>query len=57
MVRLALRGKAMICDRCGEVAETYMTEERGEIREDCQREIQRENRRQFGRARSQGQDG
>jgi len=47
----------MICDRCGEVAETYMTEERGEICEACQREIQQENRRQFGRARSQGQDG
>lgn len=47
----------MICDRCGEITETYMTEEHGEICEACLQTIQQENRRQFGRARPQGQDG
>ena len=47
----------MICDRCEEVTETYMTEEHGEICEVCLQAIQQENRRQFGRARPQGQDG
>lgn len=47
----------MICDRCGEITETYMTEDHGEICEACLQAIQQENRRQFGRARPQGQDG
>ncbi len=47
----------MICDRCGEITETYMTEEHGEICEACLQVIQQENRQQFGRARPQGQDG
>ena len=47
----------MICDRCGEITETYMTEEHGEICEACLQAIQQENCQQFGRARPQGQDG
>ena len=47
----------MICDRCGEIAETYMTEGHGEICESCQQQIEQENRQKFGRARPQGQEG
>ena len=47
----------MICDRCGEIAETYVIEEHGEVCAACLQAIQQENRRQFGRARPQGQDG
>ena len=32
----------MICDRCEEVTETYMTEEHGEICEACLQAIQQE---------------
>jgi len=27
----------MVCDRCGEIAETFMTEQHGELCEACQR--------------------
>ena len=47
----------MICDRCGEITETYMTEDHGEICEACLQAIQQEHRHRFGRARPQGQDG
>jgi hypothetical protein len=30
----------MICERCGEVAETFMTEGHGELCEVCQNEVQ-----------------
>jgi hypothetical protein len=38
----------MICERCGEVGETFMTEQYGELCEACQREVetQHEARRQ-----------
>ena len=47
----------MLCDRCGEIAETYMTEKYGELCEACQQEVQQENHQQFGRARPQRQGG
>lgn len=30
----------MVCDRCGEMTETFMTEQYGEICEACQHEIE-----------------
>jgi hypothetical protein len=35
----------MMCERCGEIGETFMTEEHGEVCEACQREIEREQQR------------
>ena len=35
----------MMCERCGEIGETFMTEEHGELCEACQREIELEQQR------------
>lgn len=32
----------MICEHCGEVAETFFTEKHGDLCEACQREVERE---------------
>lgn len=32
----------MICERCGEVGETFMTEKHGELCEGCQRLLEQE---------------
>ncbi|HSE57717.1 MAG TPA: hypothetical protein VLA99_03365 [Nitrospiraceae bacterium] len=44
----------MICERCGEVTETFMTEGYGELCEACQRAVQEESQpnppRRTGRA-------
>jgi len=49
----------MICDRGGEIAETFMTEPHGELCEACQRfvEEQEQTQRPFGRQQATGQDG
>ena len=49
----------MICDRCGELVEVFITEGHGELCEACQGIVQEENRKQFGRGRAKGlaQDG
>lgn len=49
----------MICDRCGEIAETFMTEKHGELCEACQRfvEEQEQTQRPFGWQKATGQDG
>lgn len=49
----------MICDRCGEIAETFMTEKHGELCEACQRLIEEQQQRQrpVGRKMPSGQDG
>ena len=49
----------MICDRCGELAEVFITEDHGELCETCQRIVQEENRKPFVRGRAKGlaQDG
>ncbi len=49
----------MICDRCGEMAEVFITQGHGELCEASQRIVQEENPDQFGRGRTkgQGQDG
>ena len=33
----------MICERCGEVAETFITEGHGELCEACQKEVQQDS--------------
>lgn len=35
----------MLCERCGEVAETLMTEHSGELCERCQRQVEQERQR------------
>ncbi len=35
----------MLCERCGEVAETFMTEHSGELCERCLREVEQERQR------------
>ncbi|MCH8038874.1 MAG: hypothetical protein IH977_00830 [Nitrospinae bacterium] len=45
----------MICDRCGELVEVFITEGHGELCEACQGIVQEENRKQFGRGRAKGQ--
>jgi hypothetical protein len=35
----------MICERCGEVGETFMTEKHGELCEACQRELEQQQQR------------
>jgi len=35
----------MICERCGELAETFMTEGHGELCEACQRLVEEEHQR------------
>jgi hypothetical protein len=35
----------MLCQRCGEIAETFMTEEHGDLCEACQREVERQQQR------------
>ena len=35
----------MICERCGEVGETFMTERHGELCEACQKEVEAEQGR------------
>lgn len=49
----------MICDRCGELAETFMTEQHGELCEPCQRLVEEEGQTQrpFGGQKATGQDG
>ncbi len=49
----------MICDRCGEITETFVTEQHGELCEACQRlvEEQEQLQRPLGRQRASGQDG
>ena len=49
----------MACDWCGEIAETFMTEQHGELCEACQRfvEEQEQTQRPFGRQQATGQDG
>lgn len=49
----------MICDRCGEIAETFMTEQHGELCEACQRLIEQQEQQQRppGRQRATGQEG
>ena len=47
----------MIRNRRGEITETCMTEGHGEMCESCLQAVRQENRRQFGQARPQGQDG
>lgn len=42
----------MICDRCGEIGETFMTEQYGELCEACQKEVEEQNKAQTGRRRS-----
>lgn len=37
--------RAMLCERCGEVAETFMTEHSGELCERCLREVEQERQR------------
>ena len=32
----------MLCERCGEVAETFFTEQHGELCEACQRAVEQE---------------
>jgi hypothetical protein len=33
----------MICERCGEIAETFYTEQYGELCEACQKQAEQEN--------------
>jgi hypothetical protein len=35
----------MLCERCGEIAETFMTEDFGELCETCQRAAEQEKQR------------
>jgi hypothetical protein len=35
----------MICERCGEIGETFMTEEHGELCEACQRQAEQDKQR------------
>ncbi|MGH7228753.1 MAG: hypothetical protein ACREIH_05995 [Nitrospiraceae bacterium] len=55
----ALEESAMICDRSGEIAETFMTEKHGELCEACRRfvEEQEQTQRPCGRQKATGQDG
>jgi hypothetical protein len=36
----------MICERCGEIGETFMTEKYGELCEACQKQVEAESGKQ-----------
>lgn len=45
----------MICERCGEIGETFMMEEHGELCEACQREVEAERPRAARNPRAEEQ--
>jgi hypothetical protein len=35
----------MLCERCGEIGETFVTEQDGELCEACQKQVEQEHQR------------
>jgi hypothetical protein len=43
--RKFVTGRHTVCERCGEIGETFMTEEHGDLCEGCQREAEKQKQR------------